>query len=144
MLVWMAAEGPLTPSIGYVWSWKTFRDHPKSDLMHKLIRIHNIFIHTAGMGSCILTNFQLNLTKRSPFQWTELLSKGPFTRCGSGNVGVGLFHCIAVESVHMRVLHAAVATAVIAANFVCFALFTILENSTWICFDIQCCKIQEL
>ena len=71
-------------------------------------------------------------------------TKGPFTLCGNGNVGVGLFHCIAAESVHMRVLHVAVATAVIAANFVCFALFTVLENSMWICFDVRCCKIQEL
>ena len=44
----------------------------------------------------------------------------------------------------MTVLHPAVATAVIVANFVCFAPFTILENSTWVCFDVQCCKIHEL
>ena len=71
-------------------------------------------------------------------------TKGPFTRCGIGNIGVGVFHCVASESVHTRVLHAAVATAVIAANFVCFAPFTILENSTWICFDVRHCKIHEL
>ena len=65
-----------------------------------------------------------------------IMTKGPFTRCGSGNVGVGVFHCVAAESVHTRVLHAAAATAVIAANFVCFAPFTILENSMWICFDV--------
>ena len=41
--------------------------------------------------------------------------------CGSGNIGVGLFHCVATESVHTRVLYAAVATAVIAATFVYFA-----------------------
>ena len=64
------------------------------------------------------------------------VSKGPFTRCGSSNVGVGVFHCVATESVHMTVLHAAAATAVIAANFVCFAPFTVLENSMWIYFDV--------
>ena len=69
-----------------------------------------------------------------------MTTEGPFTRCGCGNVGVGVFHCIATESVHTTVLHVAVATAVIVANFVCFAPFTILENSTWICFDVQCCK----
>ena len=63
-------------------------------------------------------------------------SQGPFTRCGSGNVGVGVFHCVAAESVHTIVLHVAAATAVIAAKFVCFAPFTILENSMWICFDV--------
>ena len=33
----------------------------------------------------------------------------------------GVFHCVAAESVHTTVLHAAVATAVIVPKFVCFA-----------------------